>query len=148
MILDRLNNSDIYKTLHQNFSLAFEFLKRKDVGELSPGRYDIEGDNIFAVVVRDKGKGHNEAKLEVHKKYIDIQFEISGTDEIGWKPAGECINPDSDFSEEKDLGFFLDKPETWVALPPETFAIFFPQDAHAPMGGTGTLHKVIIKIRV
>ena len=148
MILDRLDNSRIYEALHQGFAEAFDFLKRKDIGELSPGRYDIDGDRVFAVVVQIEGKGREGAKLEIHKKYIDIQFEISGTDEIGWKPSNECINVDSEFDKEKDLGFFNDEPETWVFMPPNTFTIFFPQDAHAPLGGKGDLHKIIVKIAV
>jgi len=148
MILDRLDNSGIYEALHQGFAEAFDFLKRKDVGELSPGRYDIDGDRVFAVVVQIEGKGREGAKLEIHKKYIDIQFEISGTDEIGWKPSNGCINVDSEFDKEKDLGFFNDEPETWIFMPPNTFTIFFPQDAHAPLGGKGDLHKVIVKIAV
>ena len=148
MILDRLYNADIYRKMHPGFAEAFDFLNRKDLKELSPGRHDIDGDRVFAVVVKDKGKGRNGTKLEIHKKYIDIQYEISGTDKIGWKPADECTNADSEFDENKDLGFFPDEPETWVSLPPNTFAVFFPQDAHAPMGAEGNLHKVIVKIVV
>jgi len=58
------------------------------------------------------------------------------------------MNAVSEFDNEKDLRFFDDEPETWVSMPPNTFTIFFPQDAHAPLGGKGDLHKIIVKIAV
>ena len=51
-----------------------------------------------------------------------------------------------EFDAEKGAGFFLDAPVAWYPLAPETFAIFFPGDAHAPGLGEGDLHKVVVKV--
>lgn len=145
MILDRLENWRRYSTLNDGFASAFEFLQRSDLAEMPEGRHPIDGDSVFAIILRADGAGRDKARLEIHKKYIDIQFCLAGTDEIGWKPA-ECCCGSEGFDEEKDLGFFTDQPEAWPAVTPGRFAVFFPADAHAPLGGTGLMHKVIVKV--
>ncbi len=44
--------------------------------------------------------------------------------------------------------FFADRPETWFAVKPGSFAIFYPQDAHAPLAGTGETRKAVMKVAV
>ena len=43
---------------------------------------------------------------------------------------------------------FGDKPDLWFSLPPGSFAIFFPSDAHAPLAGAGKTMKAVVKIAV
>jgi len=35
-----------------------------------------------------------------------------------------------------------------LAFPAGSFAIFFPEDVHAPLGTDGFIHKVVIKVAV
>ena len=58
------------------------------------------------------------------------------------------MSPDGAFDETKDVGFFAERATTWVAVPPGSFTIFFPHDAHAPLAGRGPLKKAIVKIAV
>jgi YhcH/YjgK/YiaL family protein len=97
-----------------------------------------------------QGKTREAARLECHRKYIDIQLVLEGDEEMGWKPLADCLNPVSDYSAEKDIQFFHDAPASWVAVPPEHFTIFFPEDAHAPLVARqgGMIRKVIFKIAV
>ncbi len=148
MILDRLRNAGRYEQTHNGFKAAFEFLKSAGLASLEPGRHAIDGDRVFVLVSRDLGRGRSGAKLEIHRKYIDIQLVVSGEEEIGWKPMAECREPEADFDPTRDLGFFRDQPDLWLPLPPGTFAVFFPEDAHAPLGGQGSLHKAIVKVLV
>lgn len=145
MILDCLDNWKRYAGLNGGFAPAFEFLLRDDLAELPEGKHTIDGDRVFAIVVRADGLGKDKARLEIHRKYIDIQFCISGTDDIGWKPTADCAG-DEGFDEDKDLGFFTDEVEAWTAVAPGRFAIYFPADAHAPLGCDGPVHKVIVKV--
>jgi len=146
MILDHVDNWSHYAALHPGFEEAFAFLQRKDLGDLPAGRHPIEGERLYALVIKEGGRGHDSAQLEIHNRYIDIQFTLTGADDIGWKPAPKCTGKDQEYNTEKDIAFFRDKPETWVTTLPGTFAIFFPQDAHAPLGGTGPIHKVVVKV--
>ncbi len=148
MILDTLANADRYAGMHAGFGRAFEFLKTTDLGALAPGRHVIDGDRIFVSIDRTEGRGEDGARLEVHRRYIDIQYTIEGGELIGWMPLARGTSPDGPFDETKDVGFFADRPFTWVSVPAGSFTIFFPHDAHAPLAGRGLLKKAIVKIAV
>lgn len=147
MIIDILDNSSQYDPLNPGFAPAFEFLRRTDLAHLKEGRHDIEGE-LFAMVARGAGRDRHEAPLEAHEKYIDIQYVISGLDEMGWKPAAACAQVSVPFDAETDVGFFDDTPDLWAPVGPGMFAVFFPEDAHQPMTGQGEIHKVIVKVPV
>ena len=145
MILDTLDNWRRYAGLSPCFEKAFGFLMRGDLAEMAAGRHEIDGDEIFAIVVKEQGKGRAGAKLEAHRNYTDIQYCVSGLEEMGWKPVSQCA-ADEGFDRAKDLGFFGDEPASWVTVPAGMFAIFFPADAHAVLGGTGQISKVVVKV--
>jgi biofilm protein TabA len=148
MILDDLSRAARYAALHDGFRQGFEFLSRDDLESLPSGRHEIDGDRVFALVNRDPGRGHEGARLEAHRKYIDIQFLVSGREEIGWRPTAECQQLTDPYSSERDIMFFGDAPQTWVELPVGKYMIFFPEDAHAPLAAHGENVKVVIKVAV
>ncbi len=148
MILDSLTNAARYAGLHPLFPRAFEFLTGTDLRALAPGRYPIEGEQLFAIVEETAGRKREDAKLECHRKYIDIQLVLDGVDEMGWRQLSDCHDPVADYKLEKDIRFFRDAPASWATTLPDTFCIFFPEDAHAPLVGTGRIRKVILKVAV
>ncbi len=148
MILDYLDNWERYSALHPGFPAAFEFLKRTDLSDLSAGRHPLDGERLYALVVQQDGRGRDKAKLETHRRYIDIQLTVTGADDIGWKPTASCSSYDQEYDDEKDVAFFSDEPDVWVTTSPGRFGIFFPEDAHAPLGGTGPIHKIVVKAAV
>ncbi len=148
MILANLSQFDRYTTLHPLFERAFEYMRDTDLYALAPGRYPIVGDELFAIVEHVPGRAREMAKLEAHRRYIDIQLVLDGDETMGWKPLADCYNPVSEHSIDRDISFFLDAPASWVAVPPDHFCIFFPEDAHAPLVGNGPIRKVIFKIAV
>ena len=148
MILDQLENMHRYLKIHPAMTAALEFLETVDLDGFTSGRREISGDKIFALSTTGQGKGLTEAKLEAHRKYIDIQYAVSGIDNIGWKPLSRCCSPQGEYDAESDIIFFSDAPDTWFGLVPGTFAVFFPQDAHAPLAVNGLLHKVVIKLQI
>jgi len=148
MILDALTNEERLRKLHPGFGAAFQFLRGTDLHQLPEGRREIDGSRLYALVVRGQGRGQKGAKLEVHRRYIDIQYSLTGPDVIGWKQISTCRNPVEDYNETKDIQFFLDDSDSWVTIPQESFGIYFPQDAHAPMAAEGPIHKVVVKVAV
>ena len=148
MILDTLANAARYAGLHAGFDRAFQFLSTTNLGALAAGRHDLDGDRIYVLVNHMDGRGEDGARLEAHRRYIDIQYTFEGDESIGWMPLAGCASPDGAFDEGKDVGFFADRPTTWVSVPPGSFAIFFPDDAHAPLAGHGLLKKAVVKIAV
>jgi len=93
MILDVLENAPRYLALHKGFAKAFEFLLRPDLKELPVAKYEIDGTQVYAMVSKDSGRKREEALLETHEKYIDIQLVLAGIDDMGWKPKTRCIQP-------------------------------------------------------
>jgi len=148
MILDVLPNAHQYFALHPGFAKAFAFLARVDLGQLPVDKYAIDGDRIYAIVARDPGRKKEDAQLETHEKYIDIQYIVTGMDTMGWRPKASCTQPAGPYDPETDLQFFADQPDAWLATKSGAFAVFFPEDAHMPLISSGEIHKVIVKIAV
>ncbi|HEY0719721.1 MAG TPA: YhcH/YjgK/YiaL family protein [Gammaproteobacteria bacterium] len=148
MILDSLANADRYTALHPLFARAFDYLRTTHLESIESGRFNLDGDNLIAIFSKGPGKERANAKLECHRRYIDIQYIISGTDEMGWKSLRDCMQPVNEFNEEKDIQFFSDNVDSWVNTPTGSFCIFFPDDAHAPLVSNREIHKVVMKIAV
>ncbi|MEJ2705542.1 MAG: YhcH/YjgK/YiaL family protein [Sedimentisphaerales bacterium] len=148
MILDKLDNAKNYYDMHPGFEKAFAFVRQSGLADLAPGRYEIDGDRLFCMISKGPGRTRAEAKLEAHRKYIDIQYVIGGTDEMGWKPTAHCKLVNTPYDAEKDIGFFNDEPTTWTPVPAGWFTIFFPCDAHAPLVSNAEIHKAVLKVAV
>jgi YhcH/YjgK/YiaL family protein len=115
MILSTLSNADRYASLHPLFPRAFDYIRNTDLHALAPGHYPIISEDLFVIVEHMPGRTRAEAQLECHRKFIDIQLVLQGVDEMGWKPLADCHNPVSDYSAEKDIRFFRDEPDSWIA---------------------------------
>ena len=146
MILDILENVKLYLAINKGFAKALEFLSRPDLKELPAGRHEIDGTRVYALVINGPGKKKEDAPLEIHKRYIDIQLVLAGTDNMGWKPTLLCKKPSREYDGKSDIQFFADEPDTWLTTKSGAFAIFFPEDAHAPMISSGELHKIVVKV--
>jgi len=146
MLLDSLENAARFEAHHPGFARAFAFLSSTNLSTLAPGRHEIDGDRIFVLIDHSEGRGNDGARLEAHRRYVDIQYTIEGQEEIGFAPIATCRKPAGPYDEVKDIIFFDDRPMTWLAVPPGQFAVFFPHDAHAPLAGTGRLKKAIVKV--
>lgn len=149
MIIDTLDNSSRYETLHPRFKAAFDFLRRPDIADMRPGRIDLEGDAIFALPQTYETKPIHDGKLEAHKKYIDIQFIVDGEESMGYAPlVDQSVAQPHD--SEKDIAFY--NGEAWFTLFRKgMFAIFFPEDAHLPgrfTGKSSSVIKIVIKVAI
>ena len=148
MILSTLADAGRYHALHPRFADAFRFLLDPATAKLSDGRHDIDGDELFAIVWTGVGKGRSAAVLEYHRQYIDIQYVVSGVDEIGWRPCGACQREKQPFDQESDLGFYADQPLSWCRVSSGSYLILFPEDAHAPLATTASIKKIVVKVKL
>ena len=147
MILDTLQNRELYYTFSPRLRKAFERLDATDVTALEVGRHDIDGNDIFVNVSELDLRPRSEAALELHREYIDIQVVFGGKEEFGWSPRSAVKSPRAEFDTEKDIQFFLDTPQTFYTVHEGEFTILTPEDAHAPMLGNGHVRKLIFKVR-
>lgn len=147
MILDTLGNAAKYAGLRTGLSEAFGFLDQPGLRELPDGKYEIAGKRVYAIVERRNGRKVEEGELEGHRKYLDIQYVISGDESMGWSPREGLVNS-KDYDADRDLEFFKGTPEGIVRVPPGSFTVFLPTDAHLPLIGNGPIHKVVVKVAV
>lgn len=149
MVLDRIDNAERSFPLHPGFKPAFDYLKTVNLAAIEPGKYPIDGDRLSMIVTKGPGKGKEKTRFEAHKRYIDIQCTISGTDIIGWKNLRACAPGEGQgYIDEKDIEYFTTTADSWVPVPAGTFGIYFPEDIHAPNGAEEELFKIILKVKV
>lgn len=148
MVLDSLKNCMKYASLHPRFPKAFEYLLNNDLAALPAGKVELEGADLIVNIVDITGKTADQAKMETHNNFIDIQVPVGQTEIMGWKATSELTEITDPYNESKDLTFYADKATSFVNVLPYQFAVFFPEDGHQPGIAAGTYRKVIVKVRV
>ncbi len=150
MIVDVLKNSNFYTNVHPRFAKAFAFLEKAHAELPAEGRYEIDGDDIFAMVQKFNTVPTNETCWEAHKKYIDIQFIHSGTEIISWDNIVN-VPEDATFDEVNDRYLYPGAAKSPIVLHSGTFGIFFPQDLHRPgelYKHSESVTKIVVKVRL
>ena len=149
-IVAKIADCGAYAARHPRFAKAFAFLKRPDLAALAPGRYEIDGDDAWAMIQTPTLKAAGDTQhAEVHARFIDIQAPLDGPETIGLLDLGDAPRFEP-FDEKQDIGFADVKTEL-VTLAPGDFAVLFPgRGAHAPCLTTGApcaRKKLVIKVR-
>jgi biofilm protein TabA len=130
---------------------AFKFLKDSDLSKLEPKRYDIDGDNLFATVSEYLTKNEETTNFEAHRKYIDIQYVISGKEIMNIAPLSSVKDIIIPYDATKDIEFMnVDRVVNHLATPGRLF-IFFPGDAHRPGLKdvvSSQVRKIVIKLKI
>lgn len=147
MVIDKLENIEKYASLNPLFAQAIEFLKSHDLMNLEIGKTELKGKDLLVNVAQTNPKTKEQAKLETHRDFIDIQIPLSGTEIMGYTPASCCQPADAPYNTEKDITFFEGPAESYIEVKPGMFAIFFPQDGHAPGITPDGVKKVIVKVK-
>lgn len=146
MVISSLYDSKRYFTLHPLFERAFEFYSTK--GQfMEEGRHVIDGDNLIMTISECELRSIDEAPLEAHNEYIDIQIVISGNETYGIADRLRCKNSKGGYDTKRDIEFYDDNFYNLIKLSTNDFVIFFPEDAHAPLIGSGKVKKAIFKIK-
>lgn len=135
-------------TGNKYYKAALKFIAGHDLNEMENGKHILDGDNLFVNIVDSKLKTPQEARLEVHNVYIDIQVPLSKAESYGVKPRSEAKGPEGDFNTEKDILFYTDKDWQTITVDKGQPITFDPDTAHAPLIGEGEIHKAIFKVKV
>lgn len=147
MIVSNLNNTKRIESLHPMFKKLFDYVKSHDILNTPCGRIDIDGDNLYINNVNPECIPSEKQVLEVHRNYIDVQILLEGKETIGWKVLEDVTCEIKPYEKEADCALYSDIPVSWINLEPGQFAIFFPEDAHAPIIGKGKIRKMIAKVK-
>lgn len=153
MIVDTLANRHLYANLHPRLALALEFIATTDFSQLSKGVHKIDGDKLLAIINEYETKPQDQEMFEVHRRYVDVQYVISGHEEFGYQPltdqqADMPYNAEYDFAK-FDYAKHADKAH-FMPLNPAVFAVFFPSDMHmaATLETPVAVRKVVMKVRL
>lgn len=148
MIIDKLENLKLYASLNPLFPKVLEFLQQHDLNTLEEGKHEIVGKDLFVNIQVAKGKTPEAAVIETHDKMIDIQIPITAPETYGYTQRDQL--PKETYNAEKDITKIPDlAADSYVTCLPGMFAIFFPQDGHAPcIAGVPEIKKAIFKVSV
>lgn len=149
MIFDNIKRASTYHLLGEKITKALNYLSQTNFAIIEPGKYEIDGKDVFAIVQTYNTKPMSACKWESHKNYIDIQYIVSGQEKMGYSESTkvyvvEEYNPEKDCTIYKGNGNFLTAEEGH-------FAVFFPSDVHMPSIAINIpkeVRKVVVKVSV
>ncbi len=145
-----IDQTEFARQYHANkiyWDKAFAFLKDTDLKTLAPGKYPIDGTNVFASVTEDPSKDYDKTQWESHRKYIDLQCVVTGDEKMGKYPFTE-LTVTKPYDEAKDVANYSGEGKIYDVTA-GTFIVFFPSNAHRPNitpGGNKVVKKVVIKV--
>ncbi|HVM86746.1 MAG TPA: YhcH/YjgK/YiaL family protein [Puia sp.] len=144
-----VNKDSFYVAYHRNPKLwdaAFAFLRDNNLDTMSPGKYTIIGEQVYASISEAPSHNKDEVKWESHKNYIDLQYIIKGKELIGIADTSKAtiIKPYT-----PDVINYTAEGKYYVAEQ-GNFFLFFPNNAHRPtikVDGYDIVKKIVIKIQ-
>lgn len=151
MVIDLLKNCEKYYVLSTGIARALQYLQNTDFTSVAPGKYHLEGDNLFAIVQEYETLDAATEQMEGHKKYIDVQYVASGEEMVGLALLSnqQVSKP---YSDEEDYMLYSNQPDFYTKLSTGMFMIFYPTDPHMPClrvdNAPGKVKKVVVKVAV
>lgn len=147
MIIDTLDNLAKYETVNPLFKQVVDFIRQNPLETLELGKHPIEGQKLFVNIQTAKGRTPDEAVIETHRRMIDIQIPLDGSETYGYTPLSHL--PEAPYNAEKDITKYPDlMAESFIECQPGMFAVFFPQDGHAPcITMSPEIKKAIFKLK-
>lgn len=147
MIYDLISNIGNYKGISKHLDTAIEFIIETDLGGLPLGRTEIDGNHVFINVMEANTKDATKLNFEVHKRYMDIQIDLIGTEMIqtATKPTGEV----EAYDEGKDIGFFEAEVDASCVMGPGRFIVCMADELHKPgiqVGSNTAIKKCVVKV--
>ncbi|MCR5786889.1 MAG: YhcH/YjgK/YiaL family protein [Acholeplasmatales bacterium] len=151
MEINKLNNAYKYNYDTKYFKEAFNWLKNTNLKSLPVGKYEIDGDKVFAYVQEYNSLEFDECLFEAHLKYHDIQYIVEGVENFGFADATRLLI-DKDYDEDKDVVFFK-FPTTYsvATLQSGSYIIASPTDAFQPRvkhEKSMFVKKIVVKVIV
>src|ERR1035437_5326306 len=150
MIVTDLKNIENQMAMTADFHKAIDFLRRPDIHSLIDGKVDIDGERVFALIQRHETVMTDVPKFEFHRKYIDIQYIVSGEEMIGWAPT-DRITITEEYDTDRDICFGTVPKAgiTGLLVKAGQLAALYPEDGHAPKLAaeeSSEVVKVVVKI--
>ena len=147
MLVSSMKNYKNILKFFPQLDIVFDYIIKNINSKTSDGKYFITKE-IYINIQTCNPKPKKEQVLEKHKKYIDLQLILSGKETIGWKFFDKTFKVLKKYNIKNDISFYSNKPDMFINLKKNEFAVFFPEDTHAPLCCEKKVKKCIVKIPV
>lgn len=149
MIFDNLKSASLYEGISPRLKMAFDYLRNTDFENMGPGKHEIDGTDVYALVQQYETSSKDKGVWEAHRKYIDVQFVVNGVERMGCR----CKDGMKIIKEYEDSGDYLllEGEGSFFKVSSGFFAVFFPEDAHMPgieYEAPVKMKKVVVKVKV
>jgi biofilm protein TabA len=148
MIADLLTNAHLYAGLGPGIARGLRFLAETDLAGLAPGKHELDGERLFALVSDYTPKPPAEGRWEAHRRYLDLQHVVSGGERMGVAPTSRMT--ETDYQADRDLAWLAGAGD-FLTFGAGQFMILWLGDAHMPgidAGVPGPVRKVVVKIAI
>ncbi len=148
MIIDRINNAHLYYAVNARFKHAFDYIYQIDVHTIPAGKYEIDGENMYALIQEYNTKLKEQGFWEAHRRYIDLQYVVQGAEGIGYANINHLQQ--GEYDAKKDFLPLFGEGDL-VTLKSGSFVLLLPEDAHMPgmaVGESTPVRKIVVKIAV
>ena len=127
-INDKLQNSSLTKDIQ--FCIDYAGKNREKILSLENGSYDVDYNGIKMNVGKYFTKKENDKFWESHKRYLDVQIMIDGSERVAINDIRNMR--EKSFDSERDL-IILDGDKMFdVIIENGDVLVFFPNDVHKP----------------
>ena len=147
--IDKVEFARQYNANKAVWDKAFAYFRDTNLDQLTPGKYPVDGENVFASVTDNPTKEYDKTNWESHRKYIDMQYVVQGAEKIG-VVALDKATVTKPYDEARDNANYSAEGKLYEAKP-GTIYIFFPNDVHRPnikADGFDKDKKLVLKVRV
>ncbi|MCE5272104.1 YhcH/YjgK/YiaL family protein [bacterium] len=152
MIAAQLADSARYENVVPGLDKAFAWLRANAANPPVDGRYEIDGDRVFALVMQYTTLPREQKIYEGHRRFLDVQFIAGGGPEaLYYGPAAEAPEAEAYDATKDFVKFDPAYGKSMVVLRKGEFAIFFPEDAHMPgamFESPAEVKKIVVKVRL
>lgn len=149
MIIDSLKNAALYHGVTPGIRKALEYLAKTDFSGMAPGKVELDGRNLYALIQHYESKPRDKGLWEAHRRYIDVQYVAEGIESMGHALL-ETMTVTRPYEDENDYALFSGKGD-YVTVRAGMFAVFFPHDVHSPTlawDAPAPVRKVVVKVAI
>ena len=129
---------------------SIEALMKLDPGRIEAGRYELEGDKLFALIQDVESRSFEESRTEAHSKFADVQIPLSASERYGFSLPQAVLALIEDRMEANDIAFY-ERPsrEFFMDIDPGAYVVFLPNELHRPcltITEKTPIRKAVIKV--
>jgi YhcH/YjgK/YiaL family protein len=150
MVVDSLEQESFGLLQHEFIAIALCWLESPETARLPVGKYELRGQSLYALVDEYMTRPRQACRLETHRRYIDVQYVVRGSELMGYAPA-ISLTPEGPYDRERDVQFHRGHAD-FLLLRQGMFAVMMPSDAHMPGvavdGQPAAVKKIVVKAAV